>query len=126
MALVLGGGLLTGGGGIASAHAFVAQHPQRTLSVHAVAAALVKNAPSAAITHVHIISEQAVPGQSFAYASYEANGAAKYAAILASSRGVTDTGTFWLKNLDVTPLQAVELSDGPYVLIAAGSSIIRR
>jgi hypothetical protein len=118
--LVVGGGLITGGGRIASAHALVAQHPQRTLSVQRVAATLSKAEPADAITDVHMISEHAVPGQSFAYASYKANGEAKYAAILASARGVTDMETFWLNKLNVTPLQAVELSDGPYILIAGG------
>jgi len=87
IALVLSGGLLSGCGSIASAHATVVQHPQRTLSVRAVATALSKNALGVTITHVHIISEQAVPGQSFAYASYQTNGASKYAAILASAHG---------------------------------------
>lgn len=119
-ALVLSGGLLAGGGSIASAHATVTQPPLRTLSVRAVAAALSKDAPADTITDVHIISEHAVPGQSFAYASYKANEATEYAAMLGSVQGITATSMFWLKKLNATPLQAVQLSDGPYVLIAGG------
>ena len=118
IALILSG-LLAACGSIPSAHAGTTQHPQRTLSASAVAAALSKNDPAEAIADVHIISEKVVPGHSFAYASYKANGASKYAAILASAHGA-DISTFWLKRLSVTPLQAVELSDGTYILIAGG------